>query len=232
MEKNDRISVQSDGAYETGEKSIPSADAGQEETSETLSASDEFEQLIRGKYAGEFARRTQRIIDKRFKETKALEAENARFKEFMGKLTEAVGHEIRDPDELFEAARAIIGKKALSGEEIAGMVSEARSRYPGFDLPEAQKNGDFQRYAALGLSYADAYTLSHIEEIKKEAAKEGALEAVRSIGTMRTRPPETSGEIRTVLKKSASELSPREIRSYAERAAGGERISFDELGLK
>ena len=230
---NDRNTAEDAGAYETGEEIKIPADAGQEEKHAGDPVNEEFEKLIKGRFAGEFARRTQRIIDKRFKETKALESENARCAEFMKKLSEAVGTDAGDIDALLEAVESAVknGRPAPSPDR-EQMEREAKAVYPDFDLTEAMKDGGFQRYAGIGLSFADAYTLSHIEEIKNAAARQGALEAVRSIGTMRSRQPEMSREFRTEIKKSAADLSPREIRSYAERAANGERIAFSELGLK
>ena len=229
---NDHDPTDKAGAYETGETASVPADAGQEENNAKNTAGDEFEQLIKGKFAGEFARRTQKIIDKRFKETKALESENARYSEFMKKLSEAVGADAGDSDALLEAALNAVRNSRAAPPDREKAEREAKAVYPDFDLSEAMKNGEFQKYVDIGLSFADAYTLSHIEEIKNAAARQGAVEAVRSIGTMRSRQPEMSREFRTEIKKSAADLSPREIRSYAERAANGERIAFSELGLK
>ena len=230
MDFIDRNSPEEAGAYVTGEAENIPADAGQEENDAKDTVGDEFEKLIKGRFAGEFARRTQRIIDKRFKETKALESENARYSSLFKKLSEAVGAD-GDDAALLEAVQSAV-KRTAAPRESGEMEREARQMYPDFDLAEAMQDDAFQRYAGMGLTYAEAYTLSHIEEIKTAAARQGAVEAVRSIGTMRSRQPEAPSGFRTSMKKSAADLTSGEIRSYAERAANGERIAFSELGLK
>ena len=63
-----------------------SVDAGQVENEVT--ADEEFESLIDGKFKEQFTKRTQSIIDKRFKETKQLEEFKASVSPLMEKLNE------------------------------------------------------------------------------------------------------------------------------------------------
>ena len=69
----------------TGESN---ADAGQNNSE---NSSDEFSQLINGKFKDEFTRKTQGIINQRFKQTKELEAYKSKVSPVVERLMEKYG---------------------------------------------------------------------------------------------------------------------------------------------
>ena len=76
-----------------------------EETVETepVDVEAEFEKLIKGKYKDAFTKRTQSIIDKRFKETKQLEAKFEKVSPLLKELSARYGKDAEDYDGLTKA---------------------------------------------------------------------------------------------------------------------------------
>ncbi len=81
---------------ETGEKK---ADAEQISTG---NSTEEFSELIKGKYKDEFTKRTQAIIDKRFKTTKELEAYKSKVSPLVDRLLEQNGLSSGEEEKLEE----------------------------------------------------------------------------------------------------------------------------------
>ena len=86
-----------------------------------------FESLIRGEYKAEFDERVQRIIDRRFRDLKRLEAQAERAKPLFQLLEKRYGGENAEPRE--RAAADLARRWQLD----ARMAKEI---YPGFDLPK------------------------------------------------------------------------------------------------
>lgn len=76
-----------------------------EETTKTSkqSKSDAFENLIKGEYKEEFAKRTQGIIDSRFKETKVMEQNLKSHEPLLAMLAEKYGTDAKDIEALTKA---------------------------------------------------------------------------------------------------------------------------------
>ncbi len=79
--------VAENGNGETGERD---ADAGQNGTG-NVDLEKEFSQLISGKFKDQFTKKTQSIIDKRFKQTKLLEEYKSRVSPVVSSLMEKYG---------------------------------------------------------------------------------------------------------------------------------------------
>jgi pimeloyl-CoA synthetase len=81
--------------------------ARESETIVTTDAAEErraaFEQLIKGEYKDQFAERTQKIIDTRFKEQKALEARQQATQPILEALASKYGVDATDPEALMKA---------------------------------------------------------------------------------------------------------------------------------
>ena len=161
---------------------------------EQLSAEEEFEALIKGKFSKEFARRTQSIIDRRFAKAKNDEKQ-------LGELMPLL-EEIRktypdvDSDNIPELIRAVQKNKAQPEKakktpdltklkELRAQLEEKRAAaerkriisdwerqerelkelYPGFSLSKEVLNEDFARLLKAGVSVRRAYEAANLESI-------------------------------------------------------------------
>ena len=101
-----------DGAAASGagnESAAPQETAGAAQEQQTAQRTPEerakaFEELIKGEYAEEFNQRTQSIVNKRFKETKNLEAQMEKLKPVLNALSAKYGES--DHDKLIAAVQA------------------------------------------------------------------------------------------------------------------------------
>jgi hypothetical protein len=109
---------------------------------------------------------------------------------------------------------------------------ELKKTYPDFDLSKEILNPEFASRIERGLSVADAYRLTHMDDIVANAATNAAKKAeentVTAIKSKAQRIPEngtqqTPGVIR---KTDPSKLSDKDLAEIAKRVARGERISF------
>ena len=73
------------GVEQTGVENAVAGQTGAE------NSEDEFSQLINGKFKEQFTKKTQAIIDKRFKETKELESFKDRVSPIIGRFMEKYG---------------------------------------------------------------------------------------------------------------------------------------------
>ena len=76
---------------------------GEEAKTPTKTKAQAFEDLIKGEYKDEFAKRTQGIIDERFKKTKGIESELNDFKAIGQRLSEKYGVDANDKKALLAA---------------------------------------------------------------------------------------------------------------------------------
>ena len=230
--------LHAEGNDETGVE-IPPADAGQElEKAEEVKENngtdeDEFEQLIKGKYASRFAQKVQKIIDKRFRQTKELEAQVKENNEFMQRLAVLCEGDSSKPDQLYRLVEELAKreKRALPDpSRMQEMTQRARKDYPDFDPVKALEEPEFRSLVEMGLDFSRAYTLTHLEGIKEQSLKEGARRALLSVSTMGSRPAE--GELSHGTpsgRRGVASLSSSEVRNLMERAAKGEKIKFKDI---
>jgi len=223
-----QIFAEEDG---TGEDTGVPADAGRDnEDREANETGDRFEQLIRGEYAGEFARRTQKIIDRRFREFRSLEEKNRDYRELEKGLLALIGAESAASGEILDRLRAMV-RRAPDESEIGRQCEQARSVYPDFEYSKEAKDPRFTGYLQSGLTVSEAYALIHREQLLGAAARRGALEAVKSIGSMGSRPPQMgAGPGGRDARRSVDSLSSAEIRSIVDRASRGEKVDLSDLG--
>ena len=167
-----------EGEATVGETGENLAVAGQESASEA-DPDTEFDDLINGKFKEQFSKRTQAIIDKRFKQTKELEAFRDKAQPLLGALYEKYGIEEGNVDSLNQAlsdeknnlqAEAVqknlrkkIGSWIKEGEELKRAV-------PDFDLrTEIRGDKTFGRLLLSGIPLKTAYETVHRDEILSEA---------------------------------------------------------------
>ncbi len=185
-------------------------DAGQTTGSENLDS--EFEELIKGKYKDAFAKRTQNIIDRRFRKEKEK-------KERSG-----------------EGGAAIRAASAIGvADEYGKMLSEAEETaraYPSFDLEAECRDKRFVALLSSGIGVKGAYEALHHGEIVAGAmqyAADRVLEAAQK-GSMHAldRPTEngtvSGGAIDP--KRDVSSLTGKDIRDILKRVERGEKIRF------
>lgn len=76
---------------------------GEETNTPQKSKQQTFEDLIKGEYKEEFSKRTQGIIDERFKKMKGMEAELNANKEILQRLADKYGADVKDSKALLKA---------------------------------------------------------------------------------------------------------------------------------
>ncbi|MGN0527413.1 MAG: hypothetical protein ACI4IF_08250 [Acutalibacteraceae bacterium] len=214
LKKFFNLQLFSDGSAAAENTGDTVADAEQ-----TNGADEEFEQLISGKFKEQFHKRTQEIIDKRFKETKLLEDYKNSVSENVNKLLEKYGLEAGDEEKLFdtlinsengvkesdfespsdenekneaEARRIRLGNKAKLWVEESKSLKEL---YPEFDLRNELKNNElFAQLLLAGAPLRASFETSHKDEILGGAMKYAATKAreqvVKNIETKGRRPLE------------------------------------------
>ena len=244
------IQLFSDGG-ETGDESV--ADAGQEVAARYDTDTDnEFEELIRGKYKDAFTKRTQTIINRRFKETKALEEYKSGAEKVLSALRGRYGTEDGD----FDGLLSRISEKEKSAEprgnpfrEVVQRAErekgarelysrwqsearELRSLYPAFDLAAESKSPEFISMLQGGASVRSAYEALHHDEIMMDAMKYTARavsEAMsRNLSAKRERPAENGLSARSGATPSwdVSNLTDGDIAEILRQVAKGKVIRF------
>ena len=216
---------------ENAEVSAESAAAGQDsgnlstedpgtgnsgEKTERENLDEEFERLIKGRYRDTFAKRTQQVINRRFKEMKELE-------EFRARTLE--GERDRTRRERAEAALGVASEyaKILAGAE------EAKTAYPSFDLEAECRDRTFRNLIAAGLSVKSAYEALHHGEIVAGAmqyAADRVYEAAQYSAPPRPVENGTTRGMAADLKRDVSKLGASEIKDILRRVEKGEKIKF------
>lgn len=92
-----------DVIYGTQTQEGSTADPNGETDSAPVDKSKSFEELIKGEYKDEFTKRTQSIIDKRFKEVKGLEEQVKSHEPLLKMLSEKYGVDASDPAAMLKA---------------------------------------------------------------------------------------------------------------------------------
>lgn len=193
--------------------------AGRDAAAPVLSAAEQpsaeqdkraaFDRLIRGEYKAEFAERTQNIIDRRFRQAKALEEKYQQSERLIRTLAARYGV---PADELDALARTA-GKPAQAGaaqpqtgpqppapaqtQPPARQLAQQAARrtcarwlyesegmkqtYPQFDLRAEVKNPDFAGMLKSGVSLRTAYQACHLDELLGGAMKYAADKAAENV---------------------------------------------------
>lgn len=223
----------------TGENSI--ADAEQE--NENLANHDEFENLIDGKFKDEFRKRTQSIIDKRFKETKLLEEYKAKVSPIIEKLNQQHGIEDGNLDTLYdklfqESQNTPQSEEAnlLLKSRVASWVKESESLkeiYPDFDFREELKSQSlFGKLLHSGVPLKSAYEVVHKDEILSGAmaytAQKVREQVVKGIEAKGRRPLENgvASESGIVTVTDVNALTSKDILKILKQVEKGVSVKF------
>jgi hypothetical protein len=225
-----------------------SVDAEQTENKE-VNHEDEFSELINGKFKEQFTRKTQAIIDKRFKETKNLEAYKNNVSPVVAGLMEKYGLQEGEENRLLdfmnsktdnkksasttENETSSINTLAKNVKNWVGQGESLKATYPDFNLRnELKGNKLFSRLVLNGVSVKDAYEVSHKDEILSGAmaytAKRVREQVVSNIEAKGRRPLENgvssqSGVVTTV---DVNSLTSKDILKILKQVENGASISF------
>ena len=203
-----------------------------------------FSELISGEYRDEFTKRTQAIIDKRFKETKRLEGEREQLGPILDDMYRRYGVEQGDINSLAQAYNAH-AEKSRNAEQSAqerakGDVArwleqgkELKSIYPSFDFAaEAKGSREFVRLLASGVPVRTAYEVLHKDQILGQAmeytAKKVSEQVVKGIEARGMRPAENgvSSGSGLVGRIDVNALSPNDIMDILKQVEKGAQISL------
>lgn len=88
---------------QASEDSTVGPDLGDNAKASAKTKSQMFDELIKGEYKDEFSKRTQSIIDRRFKETKGLEEKLNSHNSILTRLADKYGVDSSDPDAIIKA---------------------------------------------------------------------------------------------------------------------------------
>ena len=181
------------------------ADAGRDD--EELDR--EFDGLIRGKYKDAYTRRTQNMINKRFRREKTEQKK-------------------REDAAARERAEAALGA-AAEYEKIVSDAAALREIYPSFDLGSECRDPKFTRLVAAGIGVRGAYEALHHNEIMAGAMQYAADRVLEAAGRGEAPRPDENGASDaspgSPVRDIAS-LTERDIRDIIRRVDKGEKIRF------
>ena len=252
-----------------------SADAGQTDTFDTTQSSDntevsasadlssgdqpevEFEKLIKGgKFENAFQKRVQSIIDKRFKNLKALEQTQAKQQPLFDFLSEKYGIDPSEPQLILEKLQSenkteqkdntgtaekpdstvkndILARKArLLSQKWTAEGEQLKKQFPNFDFKTELKNPLFTSLLKSGMPLRKVYTAVHSDELLKNAvegtAKKVAEQTLKSIRVQGSRVVENAlhNGAGIIRKTDVSSLSGQDIRNILKQVENGTKIRF------
>ncbi len=212
---------------------------------EIVNTDDEFSELINGRFKEQFAKKTQAIIDKRFKQTKELEEYKERVSPVVESLMKKYGVESGNESSLLDFIEN--GKNLQINEDIAqrrnnlrGRIShwikqsdEVKNTYPDFDLrKELRENKLFSQLLLGGAPLRAAYETVHKDEILSGAmaytADKVREQVVKGIEAKGRRPIENgvSSESAVVTSVDVNSLTSQDILKILKQVENGANISF------
>ncbi len=232
---------------------VITADAEQEGSE---NSSDEFSRLINGKFKNEFAKKTQAIIDKRFKTTKELEEYKAKISPLVDRLMEkyalSPGEEASLEAILFEndgkmnenndefdeeyEKKELFTHQDVIKNKIGGWLKESeelKAEFPDFDLRgELRENKLFSQLLLGGVPLKIAYETVHKDEILSSAVNYTAdtvrRQVVQNIEAKGRRPVENgvSSEAAVVTSVDVNSLTSQDILKILKQVENGANIKF------
>ncbi len=234
--------------FADGAQGVDGATTGDEgadaEQNENVNFDDEFTSLINGKFKEQFAKKTQEIIDKRFKKTKELEAFKERVSPAVASLMEKYGLSEGEEEKLFSAMNADGESSAENKDNYKELLrknasswimqgEEMKSIFPDFDLrKELRENPIFSRLLLSGVDLKTAYETVHKDEILSGAmaytAGKVREQLVQGIQAKGMRPQENgvmaSSAVATGVDVNA--LTSKDILKILKQVENGASISF------
>ena len=245
------------GAGASAKPSAQEAAAAPQQTKKSAEGSarrESFEALIQGKYREAFSERVQGIIDRRFKDLKALKARAEQLEPLLEQLRGQYGAADNDallralqertpepgtPEALKEAASPEDGQPGGNRSEYEGGFSKwksdiaaAQRRYPSFRIAAECQNPVFVRLMRSGIDVTTAYEFIHRGELLGKTVQETAKLVRQSVGEeIRTRAmrPEENGigaRSAAIGRPDARRMSRQERESISRRVLQGEKITF------
>ncbi len=229
-----------------GETGAENAVAGQT-SAENVNTDEEFAELINGRFKEQFTKKTQAIIDKRFKQTKELQEYKERVSPVVDSLLEKYGLEKGNEAGLAEYIRNNKGEniahdpgKTNRRNELKGQVSgwlkqseDIKKIYPDFDLrQELRGNKLFSKLLLGGVPLQTVYEAVHKDEILSGAmaytADKVREQVVKGIEAKGRRPIENgvSSESAVVTSIDVNSLTSQDILKILKQVENGANISF------
>ncbi len=228
-----------------GETGVEIAAAGQ---NNTYNGDNEFDDLINGRFKEDFTRKTQAIIDKRFKETKELEAYKSKVSPIVERLMGKYGLDMGEEEKLvdvmeterqqkYEADKrnSILNSEALRNK-IGSWLKESeelKAIIPDFNLRnEIRGNKLFSRLLLSGVPVKTAYDMVHKDEIISDAmhftADAVRQQMVQNIEAKGMRPMENgiSSESAIVTSVDVNSLTSQDILKILKQVENGASIKF------
>lgn len=233
-----------------GETGGSDAVAGQNGAS-GVTADEEFSELINGKFKEQFTKKTQAIIDKRFKQTKALEEYKERVspavaqlmkkygvpegkEELLSEYLTDKGVEKNDDNKVSDEHR--LARKNALRQRVSGWIkdsAELKEAFPDFDLRnELRSNKLFSQLLMGGAPLRAAYETVHKDEILSGAmaytADRVREQVVKGIEAKGRRPVENgvSSEGAVVTSVDVNSLTSQDILKILKQVENGASISF------
>ncbi len=226
-------------------------DAVAEQTSAGIVNDDEeFANLINGRFKEQFTRKTQAIIDKRFKQTKELEEYKERVSPVVESLMKKYGVEDGNEGNLLDFIKEkektpvntppeneVVSER---GKNLRGKISswvkqseDVKNTYPDFDLrKELRESKLFSQLLLGGVPLKAAYETVHKDEILSGAmaytADKVREQVVKGIEAKGRRPIENgvSSESAVVTSVDVNSLTSQDILKILKQVENGANISF------
>lgn len=226
-------------------------DAVAEQTSAGIvNDEEEFANLINGRFKEQFTRKTQAIIDKRFKQTKELQEYKERVSPVVQSLMEKYGVEdgnegnlldfIKEKEETSVNTPSENEVVSERGKTLRGKISswvkqseDVKNTYPDFDLrKELRESKLFSQLLLGGVPLKAAYETVHKDEILSGAmaytADKVREQVVKGIEAKGRRPIENgvSSESAVVTSVDVNSLTSQDILKILKQVENGANISF------
>lgn len=226
-------------------------DAVAEQTSAGIvNDEEEFANLINGRFKEQFTRKTQAIIDKRFKQTKELQEYKERVSPVVQSLMEKYGVEdgnegnlldfIKEKEETSVNTPSENEVVSERGKNLRGKISswvkqseDVKNTYPDFDLrKELRESKLFSQLLLGGVPLKAAYETVHKDEILSGAmaytADKVREQVVKGIEAKGRRPIENgvSSESAVVTSVDVNSLTSQDILKILKQVENGANISF------
>ena len=202
-----------------------------------------FEKLIRGEYKDQFAARTQRIIDQRFKESRSAQELTRALAQHYGLaeddytgITQAA-MEGRSEAQRRETAQTLLDRHRQQSADAIYTHWQEESRdlqqmYPDFVMEQELADPAFAGMLLAGVPLRTAYEAAHLDAILGGAmqyAADKAAQAARSRGAALAARPAENGVIPSagsVMQPNVHALTLAQREQIERRVARGETIRF------
>ena len=220
------------------------------ESQETSDKSKAFRDLIRGEYREQFAEETQRLINRRFRETERLRTLAEGAQPVLDALARRYGLPDADAEALLRAvedeaaasertqreaderaSRRRSTAETLSRMQLAKWRAEAealRARHPDFDLHAWEGDAVFRMFLRGGWPMERAWRQANMEALiaaAKADAERAVTDHIRARGTR----PEEAGAAASpafAVREDVAKLSDAEVKRILARVGEKEKISF------